>query len=94
MGTPDDWPGTPGKTQISKSNATPPHYNYFYKGIKLDPYRILKIYDITNPAQSHAIKKLLRAGEAHKDLKADINETIDTLIRWKEMIEEDSENEK
>ena len=65
------------------------HYDKIYNGIKLDPYRILLVYNIIHPAQQHAIKKLLRAGTAHKELLQDINEVILTLERWKEMIDED-----
>lgn len=62
------------------------HYNYSYAGIKLDPYRILDVYQITHPAQQHAIKKLLRAGKSIKNLEQDIDEVIMTLQRWKEML--------
>jgi hypothetical protein len=65
------------------------YYNYSYKGIKIDVYRILKIFQITEPAQQHAIKKLLRAGKSIKGLTQDINEVIESLERWKEMINED-----
>ena len=65
------------------------HYQYSYKGIKLDPYRILSVYGVTCPAMQHAIKKLLRAGNSVKDLEQDIKEVIDTLKRKLEMIEED-----
>ena len=68
------------------------HYQFTYKGIKLDPYRILKVYGISDPAQQHAIKKLLRAGESVKPLKEDIKEVILSLTRWLEMLEEDSES--
>lgn len=64
------------------------HYKYEYKGIKMDPYRILDLYKITNPAQQHAIKKLLRAGSSVKSLHQDIDEVIVTLNRWKEMLAE------
>ena len=67
------------------------HYQFTYKGIKLDPYRILKVYGISDPAQQHAIKKLLRAGESVKSLKEDIKEVIVSLTRWLEMLEEDAE---
>ena len=67
------------------------HYNYFYKGIKMDPYRILDIYKIQPQPQAHVIKKLLRAGNSVKDLKRDIKECIMSLNRWLEMIEEDEE---
>jgi len=65
------------------------HYKYSYKGIKLDPYRILQVYRITCPAQQHAIKKLLRAGNSVKDLEQDIQEVIDTQQRKLEMLKED-----
>lgn len=64
-------------------------YNRKYKGLKLDPYRICLLYEITHPAQQHALKKILRAGRSHKPLKRDIAEIIEALDRWQEMIEED-----
>lgn len=67
------------------------HYRYSYKGIKIDPYRIFRLYKITDPAQQHAIKKLLRAGQSVKSLEQDIDEVIMTLERWKEMNQEDGE---
>lgn len=65
------------------------HYKYFYRGIKLDPYRLFRIYGITAPEQQHAIKKLLRAGESVKSLEQDISETISTLTRWLNILDED-----
>lgn len=67
------------------------HYKYDYKGIKLDPYRILTVYNVTCPAMQHAIKKLLRAGNSIKDLEQDIQEVIDTLKRKLEMLKEDTD---
>jgi len=72
-----------------KPNDLGKHYRYSYKGIKLDPYRILSVYNVTCPAMQHAIKKLLRAGNSIKDLQQDISEVILTLERKLEMIEED-----
>ena len=68
---------------------TPKHYQFEFKGIKIDPYRIFRQYGIHHPAQQHAIKKLLRAGCSIKTLEKDIDEAIDTLKRWKEMIAEE-----
>lgn len=65
------------------------HYRYCYRGIKLDPYRIIDAYGITHPAQQHAIKKLLRAGKSVKSLRQDIQEVQDALTRWLEMLDED-----
>jgi hypothetical protein len=66
------------------------YYNYTYKGTKIDVYRILKIYNITEPAQQHAIKKLLRAGKSIKSIEKEIDEVIESLNRWKEMIQEEN----
>lgn len=65
------------------------HYDFCYKGIKVDAYRILKLYGVTDPAQQHAIKKLLRAGRSMKTLRQDIQEVILSLQRWLEMLDED-----
>lgn len=67
------------------------HYRYEYKGIKLDPYRILDVYGITSAPHQHAIKKLLRAGDSMKSKEEDIKEVIDTLNRWLDMLSEDNE---
>lgn len=66
-------------------------YGITIGGKKADPYRILLAYNITHPAQQHAIKKLLRAGRSHKPLATDISEVIETLQRWQEMIKEDAQ---
>lgn len=65
------------------------HYRFSYRGLKLDPYRVMSVYKITHPAHQHAIKKLLRVGASVKDLRQDIEETIVTLKRWLEMMDED-----
>lgn len=65
------------------------HYRYSYRGIKLDPYRIIHTYRITHPAHQHALKKLLRAGKSVKSLRQDIKEVQDALTRWLEMLDED-----
>ena len=78
-----------------EEKALDAHYAYRFKGIRLDPYRIMQVYKkITHPAHQHAFKKLLRAGESVKPLKQDIREVIMTLERWLEMIEEEEVVEK
>ena len=70
------------------------HYQYSYNGFKLDPYRIIDVYGITNPAQQHAIKKLLRAGtKPGHSVEREINEVILCLTRWLEMIQEDEKGD-
>lgn len=77
------------------SKDTGAHYRYVYKGIKLDPARICKIYKTENAMQSHIVKKTLCAGNrGHKDILVDIDDIIGCAQRWKEMVIEDMEEEK
>lgn len=57
----------------------------------LDVYRVLKLFNVTDPCLQHAVKKLLVAGGrgAGKDIDRDIQEAIDTLVRWQDMRHED-----
>lgn len=70
-------------------------YGKYFKDIakylKLDIYRILDLYKVTDHAIGHAIKKLLLAGDrtGGKSLVDDVTEARDTLNRWLEMREED-----
>lgn len=56
----------------------------------IDPYRIADLYNL-HPCADHIMKKSLCAGNrGHKDALRDIQDIIDTAERWKQMIEEDS----
>lgn len=57
-------------------------------------YRVLDLFRVTDPALQHAVKKLLVAGGrgGGKDISRDVQESTDTLERWKEMREEDRAN--
>lgn len=56
----------------------------------IDVYRVLDLFQVTDQAIGHAIKKLLVAGNRGvKDKDKDIQEAIDTLQRWQEMWAED-----
>ena len=58
---------------------------------KLDIYRILKLYEVSDPCLQHAIKKLLCAGKRGvKNQTQDINEAILSLKRFLEMQGEDN----
>ena len=72
-----------------------PHSHYFKDVSKLktiDVYRVLKLFNVTDPCLQHAIKKLLVAGGrgAGKDPRQDIQEAIDSLHRALGMMNEDS----
>lgn len=69
-----------------------PHYYKDVSNLKeVDVYRVLKLFNVTDPCIQHAIKKLLVAGGrgGGKDISKDIQEAIDTLERWKEIQAED-----
>lgn len=58
----------------------------------VDVYRVLELFDVKSHAVGHAIKKLLLSGDrGAKDEAQDIQEAIDSLIRYQEMKNEDSE---
>jgi hypothetical protein len=77
------------KLKDMSTTEQPKYYRFSFRGVKLDPYRIMQVYGITHPAQQHAIKKLLRAGGSVKTLAQDIDEVILSLNRWKEMLDEE-----
>lgn len=66
-------------------------HNHYYKDVSklqsIDVYRVLSLFNVSDPCIQHATKKLLVAGGrgAGKDITQDIQEAIDSLERWKEM---------
>ena len=73
---------------------TAKHSHYFKDVARLevvDVYRVLSLFGVSDPCLQHATKKLLVAGGrgAGKDIEQDVQETIDTLERWKNMRKED-----
>lgn len=58
---------------------------------EIDVYRMLRMFVVTDPALAHAIKKLLVPGGrgGNKDNIKDVQEAVDTLVRWIEMEKED-----
>ncbi len=72
------------------------HAHYFREvsGLReIDIYRLLELFDVTDQALGHAIKKLMAPGKrgAGKTTEKDVQEAIDTLERWLEMRREDKE---
>lgn len=82
-------PLPPYKKEVEASTK----HNHYFKDCpygKVDVYRILEIFDVTDPCIQHCVKKLLCAGgRGYKDINLDINNVIDTLQRWKDMREEE-----
>lgn len=70
------------------------HYRYEYRGLKVDPARIIHIYKITNCMQQQIVKKSLCTGKrGEKDLRADIKDIICACERWIQMLDEDQDEE-
>lgn len=73
-----------------------PKHSHYFKPVHhlahVDVYRVLSLFNVTDPCLQHAIKKLLVAGGrgAGKDEGKDIQEAIDTLQRWQAMRAEDA----
>ena len=79
----------------SQDHSAKPHSHYFKDVSQLDTidvYRVLELFNVTNPCIQHAVKKLLVAGGrgAGKDTNEDIQEAIDSLERWKDMRQEEN----
>ncbi len=79
-----------GRKQKNMKNT----YNHYFKNTvhlnAVDVYRVLSLYGVTDPCLQHAIKKLLCAGDrGAKDIEQDVQEAIDALGRWQDMMEED-----
>ena len=91
--TPPDW-GEFGLTNEQVAPAPRKHSHYFKDVSRLqtvDVYRVLSLFGVADQALGHAIKKLLVAGgRGVKEIDRDVQEAIDTLMRWQEMRAEDS----
>lgn len=74
-------------------------HSHYHKDVKhldaVDVYRVLALFNVTDPCLQHAVKKLLVAGGrgGGKDISRDIQEAVDTLVRWQEMRAEDGSQE-
>lgn len=65
------------------------HYRHAYKGIKMDPYRVFEIFNVTDAKAQHAIKKLLRfedKGHTRREVWLEIQDIVDRAL---EMLDED-----
>lgn len=68
------------------------HYHKPCPFPSVDIYRVLKLFDVSDPCLQHAVKKLLVAGgRGSKDVNKDIQEAMDSLARWAEMRVEEKE---
>jgi hypothetical protein len=86
------YPGIETLKVLSNRHSDPgQHYRYEYKGIKLDPARIAKIYGMTSGMMFTVLKKCLCAGNrGHKDYRQDLLDMRNAIDREIEMIDEDN----
>ena len=78
--------------------ANAERYPHYYRDVShlthVDIYRLLDLFEVTDSAASHAIKKLIAAGRrGAKDALTDLNEARDTIARRIEMLHEDAAKE-
>lgn len=75
--------------------VTPRKHPHYFKDVShlkdIDVYRVLKLFNVTDPCVQHAVKKLLVAGGrgAGKDIERDLREAGDSINRALQMIAED-----
>jgi hypothetical protein len=65
-------------------------HGHYFKNVGhldvVDVYRVLDLFEVTDQALGHAVKKLLVAGgRGTKNVHRDVQDAIDTLLRWQEM---------
>lgn len=84
---------TPSETVQAAQTAFPHYFKALPPGCRhVDVYRVLKLFEVADPALQHAVKKLLCAGaRGAKDQAQDVGEAIATLQRWRQMREEEQE---
>lgn len=71
-------------------------FGHYFKDVRhlhgLDVYRVLSLFEVTDPALQHAVKKLLCTGKrGAKDQETDLKEAIASVERALEMRKEDAQ---
>ena len=70
-------------------------FSHYFKDVThlktIDVYRVLDLFNVSNPCVQHAVKKLLCSGQRGvKDTRQDVQEAITSLVRYLEMQTEDA----
>ena len=68
------------------------HYRNEFKGVKVDVYRVLQIFGVTDPVAQHIVKKLLRGTKKGHTEEFVWQEVTQAVERKNEMIKEDENN--
>ena len=65
------------------------HYRHSFMGHKIDVYRVLEIFKVTDPVAQHIVKKLLRGEKKGHTMDFVWDEVKQAVERKFEMMEED-----
>lgn len=69
-------------------------HGHYYKACPypaIDIYRVLELFNVSDPVLQHVAKKaLVTGGRGHKGIEKDVQDMIDSLLRWQEMRREES----
>lgn len=89
-------PPTPDAPKAAASSTNLAHqFPHYHKDVEhlnsVDVYRVLELFEVTDQAVGHAVKKLLCAGKrGGKGFEQDIREAVASLNRKLQMIAEDA----
>ena len=68
------------------------HYRHSFMGHKIDVYRVIQIFGVTDPVAQHIVKKLLRGTKKGHTEEFVWQEVTQAVERKNEMIKEDEDN--
>lgn len=76
--------------QIEQNEQEQRKHSHYFKDVsnlnEIDVYAVLTLFEVHDPCIAHAAKKLLCTGNrGHKDFETDVQDAIDSLVRWKEL---------
>lgn len=77
--------------QDNNSTVFNKKHGHYYKDVSklksIDVYRVIELFNVTDPCLQHAIKKLLVSGgrDGNKTKEQDIQDVIASCNRWLEM---------
>ena len=92
----EEWRESVGENVENISTVLVETYPHYFKDVshldKIDIYRILELYEVTDPCLQHIVKKALVTGgrTAGKDFRQDLQEIFDTAKRALEMLDENN----
>jgi hypothetical protein len=72
-----------------------PAHNHYFRECpydRIDVYRVLELFHVTDPVMQHIVKKALVAGmRGMKSAERDVSDIRDSASRWLEMRQEEAQ---